>query len=87
MSTFKHGNGALKKGGEKRTSPYRPRFLVVALVVVVSVVVVVVVVVCKSDTLCAVLRYRILLDWKSKRADESLKGPSPFRSEPFYNIV
>ena len=33
MSTFIHGNGALKKGVAKRIGPYRPCFLVVVVVV------------------------------------------------------
>ena len=42
---------------------------------------------CESDTRCAVLQYRILLDRKSKWANESLRGYPRFRSGTCDNIV
>ena len=42
---------------------------------------------CEIDTRCAVLQFRILLDRKSKRANESLRGYPSFRSEVCENIV
>ena len=41
----------------------------------------------ESDTQCAVLQFRILLDGKSKWADGNLRGHPPFRSEACENIV